>query len=827
MTKKLTAVAVSLLMAWQVGAQTSAQLNDMHTKLIKFYAYQRAGLSSGSANNANPGFTNASHNGDNYNGNLLDGGWYDAGDYIKFGMNLGYTVYCLLKGYDVFPSAYGSSTGVPEILKEVKFATDYMIKAVINDNTVVLDVGQASDEHGSWGVKYPSGRSGGQILLCSGGDIPATYAACLALMSTVYRKYDAPYADQCLAKAKVAFAFAKKKFDAGQNYCQAQQKHGAFLYYYPTKTGGGYMQQIGDRKVAAGVELYRATNDGDPIYRDWAKSPMTDMFNCMGYSYIGPLAAFEVWRQGLGDAAALTANVNFIEGKIQTTGTFKDIYQNSGWGTAREAGTAAFEYALGYVVTSSTDIRDRNLARVKTHVGWVGGHNGSPARSYIIGYNGSPATNIHYRTNSQGPQGGVVSGPDGSGNWSNDGTPEHCEVAIDYNAGIVGAVAFLKAIENPGDAIKINPAFTATKTSEVNFNTETVTFNVGFSKSVPWQIVITGAFGTKTYSGTGTSVNQSWDGSADNGFFLSGETVSAKLNVEGDIVAYDIMKARGFGISIISAKKPAAKSEDVLIDDFEDSNLANMKGGNWEGFGTMTGLNGTRTTFAAQDGSNALQVTGTDNDWTNTNYAGVKTTFNGAGSAGNIGDIASVLFDIKANRDLNVCVEIEQSTVTDGAYHRVVVPVKTTVNTYRLDISRFIQPEWKTTEKALDKNSITAVRFTVYDSTGRYTMFLDNVAIERFANSTVSNLTRVVKSAFNPVLRNNELVYRMPAKSADKLEVVVFDVAGRAVASRSFRTASGGVFTVALSGLPAGTYTIMNKVDGKVFGTASRFVLAK
>ena len=134
--------------------------------LIKFYCYQR--LVSPVVRQATVTcYANAWHGGDNYNGNKLDGGWYDAGDYIKFGMPLGYTVYCLLKGYDVFPSAYSVSNGIPNILTEVKFATDYLTKAVINDNTIVLDVGQAADEHETWGVKYESGRSGNQILLAA------------------------------------------------------------------------------------------------------------------------------------------------------------------------------------------------------------------------------------------------------------------------------------------------------------------------------------------------------------------------------------------------------------------------------------------------------------------------------------------------------------------------------------------------------------------------------------------------------------------------------------------------------------------------------------
>ena len=185
--KKFLILALALSFAVPAWSQN---YTDLHNTLIKFYGYQRAGLASGSCYNQNSGFSNAAHGGDNYNGNKLDGGWYDAGDYIKFGMPLGYTVYCLLKGYDVFPSAYANNSAwnysgtdaIPDILNEVKFATDYLLKAVINENTIVLDVGVASEEHRTWGVTNAGGRDASKVLLCSGADVPAMYAACLALM---------------------------------------------------------------------------------------------------------------------------------------------------------------------------------------------------------------------------------------------------------------------------------------------------------------------------------------------------------------------------------------------------------------------------------------------------------------------------------------------------------------------------------------------------------------------------------------------------------------------------------------------------------------------
>src|SRR5690554_783502 len=95
------------------------------------------------------------HKVDYFTGSLLDVVRYVAGMYIKLGMPLSYTVYCLLKGYDIWPSSYednysmsyDSADGIPDILNEVKFATDYLMKAVINENTVILDVGNGADEH--------------------------------------------------------------------------------------------------------------------------------------------------------------------------------------------------------------------------------------------------------------------------------------------------------------------------------------------------------------------------------------------------------------------------------------------------------------------------------------------------------------------------------------------------------------------------------------------------------------------------------------------------------------------------------------------------------
>ncbi|HEX2956227.1 MAG TPA: glycoside hydrolase family 9 protein [Chitinispirillaceae bacterium] len=824
---------------------SSGDLGATHKKLIQFYGYQRAGLKTGSANNLNSGWANATHGGDNYNGSPLDGGWYDAGDYVKFGMNLGYTVYCLLKGFDYFPGGYSDEFGfdhsnspnkVPDILDEVKFATDYLCKAVINENTVVLDVGDGNSDHSlpiTQRANNDAGRSGNDIKLCTGADIPLTYAACLALMSTLYRKYDATYADKCLDKAKVAFAFGKKKVDAGGEsnlYCKPQ---GDFYdYEKDTKTGLYMNRDISDRMVAAGIELYRASNKtGDPVYKEWAKKGVPGGFNCVGFELIGPLASIEIWRQGLGGYGGLSGNVGFLKNHIQESGAFKGVFQNNGWGTAADVGTAAFEFGLAYVVTANQTDRDNYLSLCKTHIDWVTGNN-SLKRSFVCGVGTNPPTSIHYRSSAKASiPGAVVSGPDPSGNWENNGDRyEFTEVAINYNAGLVGAVGFLRALSNTSDEfVKVSTAFSATPKDNIDFTKGTVKFSAAFSKSVEWTIEINGQMGSKKITKTSNSISETWDGSADAGQFLAGENVTASISVNGDLVAYDIVKVAGLEMSIAAAKPIESTSKDVLIDDFDDADLVNKVNGTWSNGGNVTGLSATKVSATTDGTAKVLKMGGSSYATDHSKWLCIRGTLNKDSSVVDLSSASSIYFRLKeSNKAYNVRVELEQTDVAAGEYYGIMTPVTNQYNTYRVKLSDFTQPDWKKAEKTKNLKSIKAIRFAVYDSVGAVNLIIDDVKIENF-NGTPgvalqsSHSNRVFNQSFN----NGTLQFTVPQRDQGVLNLTVFNIAGKVALSRSFNTKGVSTITLPLSTLPSGIYTVATSLNGAPAGERFKIITTR
>lgn len=749
--RKFSILIYLIVMAFSITAQDWA---DMQKKTIRFYRYQRAGLKGTHCHNPYyEGITsNWPHQNDNYNGNDLSGGWYDAGDFVKFGLPFSSTVYILLKGYDVFPNGYSDYDGwdkfnvkdsIPDILNEAKFATDYIIKAVINSSTVVYDVGDGDADHacnlnGCGGPTNSSSVGNRPARLADGADVPGLYAASLALMSQLYRKYDAAYADLCLKKAKEAYTAGWSKRSKG-----VSTQYGEF--YNSSKTKSGFIWH--DKMMAGAVELYRVTKEARYL-SDLEELGKNDaiMFNNIGYTNVAPIVSFEMWRQGISTQANnLLSHVSWLETKViqnPSRPQMNGVYFNQHWGMVGGAACAAFAAELAYVV----EPEDRYKEFAEKQLKWISGEDNTATTSWIVGYSGGPTAVHHRNAIWKGilPEGALVSGPDSNGHYENNaGAYEYTEAALDYNAGVPGAIAFLRDLASTS-SVKINQALTPSTFSVSFSKTPSVLFTATLDKSADWKLVITGnkSGAKKTYTGKSSSISQSWIGDADEGNFAASDGVTAKLEIE-NLAVYHVTRAIT-RLDIVDIKLPSFKSTDILVDDFDDGNFVNKQGGAWTLF-TDKSSGGNSTTYpqalpktnasAGESGLGFMSILYLENGIEHP-FVGMRMTFKGDGAAVSLGKNAkSIVFDFKGAGTVegkSFYVEIEQSDITDSAYygHKVIIP-NALWNRVRIPLSAtaLSTRSWKTTSVPFSTNSVTAFRIVNYES-DNVNITIDSVHIE-------------------------------------------------------------------------------------------------
>ncbi|MCC6803744.1 MAG: glycoside hydrolase family 9 protein [Anaerolineae bacterium] len=200
------------------------------------------------------------------------GGWYDAGDYGKYVVNGGISVWQLMNSYEFNPAAFGdgalnipeSGDGFPDILDEARWEVEFLMAMQVPDGQPQAGMAFHKLHSLKWDAMPISPMRSIQERFLMPPSTAATLnlAAAAAQCARLWRELDAPFADRCLTAAERAW--------------QAANDNPIFTYgsIPGNAVGGG---DYGDGNVEdeffwAAAELYVTT--GEQAYHDYlAASP--------------------------------------------------------------------------------------------------------------------------------------------------------------------------------------------------------------------------------------------------------------------------------------------------------------------------------------------------------------------------------------------------------------------------------------------------------------------------------------------------------------------------------------------------------------------------
>ena len=388
-------------------------------------------------------------------GQDLEGGYFDAGDHIKFGQPMAASVNMLAWGGVEYREAYEESGQLDELLEAVKWGTDYFLKAheVNGDGETArlwIQVGEGQYDHKLWTspseVEEETPRNAFAVDPGSpGSDVAASTAGALASAAMLFRGVDDAYADKLLKNAEQLFDFAEKHKGKYSDSVDAANP------YYTSYSGY-------DDELASGAAwLYKAT--GEESYLTKAEDYFLNNVGGLGdwswavddHSY----GAAVLLAQESDDPAFkpmvedwLNKWVNGSENIQYTDGGFAFRAE---WGSVPVASSAAFLAQL-YNDTVKEDSRYSEFAT--SQVDYILGDNPRDY-SYMIGFGDKYPESPHHRGSSPNLKGSpeaeqenilygaVVGGPDAADDYAHTDRRDDWitnEVGTSYNAPFASAL---------------------------------------------------------------------------------------------------------------------------------------------------------------------------------------------------------------------------------------------------------------------------------------------------------------------------------------------------------------------------------------------------
>ena len=392
----------------------------------------------------------------------LTGGYYDAGDNIKFNFPQAATLTLLAWSGIEFEDGYKKSGQWKYILQAVKWGTDYFIKCHSAKDTLYVQVGSGDLDHGAWippeymNYAYPSFKIDSAN---PGSEVAAETASSLAAASILFKGEDSAYSATLLKHAIEIYDLADKyRVDYTKAVPGAQG-------YYSSYSG------FNDELAWGAMWLYRAT--GEESYYDKYKVIADKEYSEYDRQKFTGCEEPISWDDKRAGAYVLAAVTTKDESRMKIAEKYADTIISqpktpgglwystvlSMWASNRYAANGASMIAIYANMLPDSDAkRKKYVDFVKSQIDYILGDN--PAKvNYVVGAEDNSPKSVHHR-GASGTYGaedsciptenvytlyGALAGGPGSDDSYKDSRSNYQmnEVALDYNAGFTICLASL------------------------------------------------------------------------------------------------------------------------------------------------------------------------------------------------------------------------------------------------------------------------------------------------------------------------------------------------------------------------------------------------
>ena len=361
------------------------------------------------------------------------GGWYDAGDFGKYVVNGGISVWTLQNAYERNPTRFKdgqlnipeSGNAYPDILDECRWELEFMLNMQIPEGKALAGMSFHKLHDRVWSAMPSSlptemdnnlerkdGCSWGRFVYEPSTAATLNLAACAAQASRLWASLDSAFSERCLTAARTAW--------------KAALDHPSLIAGNVPGDGGGNYDDgdVSDEFYWAAAELFATTGDGDYLQflkasPYWKNFPGLDgkKANAMNWADTAALGTLTLVSA---PSKLEKADRAYLESQIVATADrYLEDAASDGYGVPMESAgyvwgsnsgilNNAIILAVAYDATKKAAYRDA----VTRAMDYLLGYNGL-RKSFITGYGTYPVSHPHHRVWANDPDSGYVAPPPG------------------------------------------------------------------------------------------------------------------------------------------------------------------------------------------------------------------------------------------------------------------------------------------------------------------------------------------------------------------------------------------------------------------------------